>query len=198
MSAYRSPGHPQGGFALVTSIVLLMIVTLLALGMFRGFATQEHIAGNLREKERAFHAAVSAEQYAEWWLLQSGNTAAGGVTCAGTSIMNANASQGQVCNLTPSLSGYTVAQPSTWGWYTTYTPPGMSIGAINTSNSNGDTMSSYVSAPAFWIADVGPSGDGAGEAYQIDAYSYGATTNTVAVVESVYELQQGMINRGGL
>jgi Tfp pilus assembly protein PilX len=112
--------------------------------------------------------------------------------------MNANASQGQVCNLTPTLSGYTVAQPSTWGWYTTYTPPGMSIGAVNTTNSNGDTMSSYVSAPAFWIADVGPSGDGAGEAYQIDAYSYGATTNTVAVVESVYELQQGMINRGGL
>jgi type IV pilus assembly protein PilX len=198
MSSHRRPGHRERGFALVTSIILLMIVTLLALGMFRGFATQEHIAGNLREKERAFHAAVSAEQYAEWWLLQSGNTAGGGVTCAGTSIMNANASQGQVCNLTPTLSGYTVAQPSTWGWYTTYTPPGMSIGAVNTTNSNGDTMSSYVSAPAFWIADVGPSGDGAGEAYQIDAYSYGATTNTVAVVESVYELQQGMINRGGL
>jgi type IV pilus assembly protein PilX len=198
MSSCRTPGHPQRGFALVTSIILLMIVTILALGMFRGFATQEHIAGNLREKERAFHAAVSAEQYAEWWLLQSGNTAGGGVTCAGTSIMNANASQGQVCNLTPALSGYTVAQPSTWGWYTNYTPPGMSIGAVNATNSNGDTMSSYVSAPAFWIADVGPSGDGAGEAYQIDAYSYGATTNTVAVVESVYELQQGMINRGGL
>lgn len=187
----------QGGFALITSIILLMIITILALGMFRGFATQEHIAGNLREKERAFHAAVSAEQFAEWWLLQPGNVSAGSVSCAGTGVMTAP-NQGQVCNLTPALAGYTTADPSTWGFVTNYTPTGMSIGAVNGSNSNGDTMSSYVKAPGFWITDLGLAGDGAGEAYQIDAYSYGATTNTVAVVESVYELTQGMVNRGGL
>lgn len=188
-------GHPQAqaqrGFALVTSIILLMIITLLALGMFRGFATQEHIAGNLREKERAFHAAVSAEQYAEWWLLTNGNSA-GSITCAAGTILSANASQGQICNQTPSQAGYTVATPSTWGGYTTYIPTGMVLIGGGTPTT-GDQP--YAQAPAFYIADVGLSGDGAGEAYQIDAYSYGATTSTVAVVESVYELQQGLINR---
>jgi type IV pilus assembly protein PilX len=190
----RAPGR-QHGFALVTSIVLLMIITILALGMFRGFATQEHVAGNLREKERAFHAAVSVEQYAEWWLLQPGSVSSGAVSCvAGT--MSANANQGQICNLTPSQAGYTVATPSTWGFYITYVPSGMSLSG-GASATNGDTTS-YAAAPAFYIADVGASGDGQGEAYQIDAYSYGSTTNTVAVVESVFEIQQGMINRGVL
>ena len=69
--------------ALVTSILLLLIITILALSMFRSFGTQERIAGNLREKERALHAADSAQQYAEWWLLQSNNTAAGAIACTG-------------------------------------------------------------------------------------------------------------------
>ena len=77
MKTQHLAAAPQRGFALMTSILLLFIITILALSMFRGFATQEHIAGNLREKERALHAATSAEQYAEWWLLQgtNGNTA---------------------------------------------------------------------------------------------------------------------------
>ena len=68
--------------ALVTSLLLLVIITILALSMFRSFGTQEKIAGNLREKERALHAAASAQQYAEWWLLQGSNTATGAVPCA--------------------------------------------------------------------------------------------------------------------
>jgi type IV pilus assembly protein PilX len=196
MRTVSSPKRAQGGFALITSIVLLMIITILALGMFRGFATQEHIAGNLREKERAFHAAVSAEQYAEWWLLEPGNITQGTQACSGTMIAPG---QGQICNLAPALTpGVTVADPSSWTFRVTYTPAGMTVGSgANSGNTNGDTQSSYVRAPGFWITDLGISGDGAGEAYQIDAYSYGATTNTVAVVESVYEVQQGMNNRGG-
>ena len=40
--------------------------------------------------------------------------------------------------------------------------------------------------------------DAAGEVYQITAFSSGSTTGTVAVVESTYEVQQGVVNRGGL
>jgi len=60
---------------------------------------------------------------------------------------------------------------------------------------NNDTT--YVSAPVYYIADLGAAGDGQGEAYQIDAYAYGGSTSTVAVVESVYEVAQGVINRTG-
>jgi len=71
----------QRGVALVTSLLLLVIITILALSMFRSFGTQEKIAGNLREKERALHAANSAVQYAEWWLTRTNNTAAGAIAC---------------------------------------------------------------------------------------------------------------------
>ena len=81
MSGQRIAAN-QRGVALVTSLLLLLIITILALSMFRSFGTQERIAGNLREKERALHAADSAQQYAEWWLLQGNNTAAGAVACA--------------------------------------------------------------------------------------------------------------------
>jgi Tfp pilus assembly protein PilX len=50
----------------------------------------------------------------------------------------------------------------------------------------------------FYIVDLGLAADAAGEVYQIDAFSSGATAGTVAVVESTYEVQQGVVNRGGL
>jgi type IV pilus assembly protein PilX len=183
--------------ALISSLLLLMIITILALSMFRGFGTQEKIAGNLREKDRAFHAATSAQQYAEWWLAQNNNAAIGAVACA--ALFNANLGQGQICNQTlPTAMGLPanakivqVALPWTLG--VTYTPPNMSVmgAGVNAPNQ-------YFQTPAFYIADVGVAADGAGEAYQIDAYGYGGAATTVAIVESTYEVQQGVVNRGGL
>jgi type IV pilus assembly protein PilX len=53
----------------------------------------------------------------------------------------------------------------------------------------------YAATPGFYIADVGPAADGQGEAYQVDAYGYGGAAGTVAVVESTYEVQQGVVCR---
>jgi len=61
---------------------------------------------------------------------------------------------------------------------------------------NGDPP--YFGAPAFYVTDLGLAGDGAGEAYQIDAYGYGSTAGTVAVVESTYEVSQGVREPRGL
>src|ERR1700688_3832095 len=72
----------QTGMVLVTSLLLLIVVTLLAVGMFRSFGLDERIAGNVREKQRALHAAETAEQYAEYWLA-NGNSSAGGNCAAG-------------------------------------------------------------------------------------------------------------------
>ncbi|HEY4749029.1 MAG TPA: PilX N-terminal domain-containing pilus assembly protein [Steroidobacteraceae bacterium] len=185
MKTQHLAAAPQRGFALMTSILLLFIITILALSMFRGFATQEHIAGNLREKERALHAAVSAEQYAEWWLLQGTNGSVGtAVDCAAGTIVNGNVGGGgPVCTLALTSYGYTVNNPSTWGIYTYYTPPGLSVSSA---------LNGYFALPAYYILDVGKAGDGLGEAYQIDAYGYGGSAATVAVVESTYEVQQGV------
>ena len=69
--------HPQStagqrGLVLVTSLLLLVVVTILAIGMFRSFGLDEKIAGNVREKQRALHAAEGAQAYAEWWVSQAG------------------------------------------------------------------------------------------------------------------------------
>ena len=190
MSACRHPLSSQRGMALISSLLLLIIITLLALSMFRSFGTQEKIAGNLREKERALHAAESAQFYGEWWLLQGNNAAAGAIACpAGT--LSANVGQGEICNLSPTLAGWAVTAVP-WATSTTLLPTGMSV-TPGANGANGDPP--YAAMPGFYIADLGPAADGQGEAYQIDAYGYGGATSTVAVVESTYEVQQGVVCR---
>jgi type IV pilus assembly protein PilX len=197
----RTPPHfRERGIALITSLLLLIIITILGLSMFRGLGSQEKIAGNLREKDRALHAAESAQQYAEWWLLQGSNAATGAVTCVPG--QNANLHQGQICNQTL-IAAAGLAPPHTagdvllpWNLAVTYTPPGMTTLAAQQSGSSGDPP--YFASPGFYVADLGPAADGAGEAYQIDAYGYGGASTTVAVVESTYEVSQGIVNRGGL
>jgi len=207
-------GGAQRGVALISAMLLLIIITILALSMFRSFPIQEKIAGNVREKERAFHAANSALQYAEWWLIN--NVATGDIVC-GTqaNLLNGNLNEGQICSnplytVAPLPAGL-VGAPGSVPWTAggtligvQYTPNGMTTqytdplatalvgGGAITAN---DTA--YYTAPVFYIADLGAAGDSQGEAYQIDAYAYGGSTNTVAVVESVYEVAQGVVNRTG-
>jgi type IV pilus assembly protein PilX len=193
MSVHTSPGAAaQRGVALISSLLLLIIITILALSMFRSFGTQEKIAGNLREKDRALHAAVSAQQYGEWWLIQGNNAGIGAVACA-AGTLSANLGQGQICNQTPLQAGFAVTTVP-WVTQVQYVPPTMGVPGV--AGTNGDPP--YFAAPAYYISDRGVAGDGAGEAYQIDAYGYGSTAGTVAVVESTYEVAQGVVNRGGL
>jgi type IV pilus assembly protein PilX len=192
-----APIRRQQGVALVTSLLLLVIITILAISMFRSFGTQEKIAGNVREKERALHAADSAQQYAEWWLLTANNTATGAISCLQSAI--ASSTTGQICNQTIlaqfGLPNLTPSPP--WPYQVTYTPPGMLL-VGGPAPPAGNTNPPYFASPAFWITDLGVAADAAGEAYQIDAYGYGSAQSTLAVVESVYEVQQGVVNRGGL
>ena len=79
----------QRGMVLVSSLLLLVVVTILAIGMFRTFGLDEKIAGNTRDKQRALQAAVSAQQYAEWWLSTGAdvsNTNCTGMVTAPTAV----------------------------------------------------------------------------------------------------------------
>jgi type IV pilus assembly protein PilX len=195
----RSLTVGQQGMALVSSMLLLMIITILAVSMFRSFGMQEKIAGNVREKERALHAAESAEQYGEWWLTSGNNLLTGAVAC-GAPQLSANAGEGQICSNTLLSLGINVTQvPWTIAGVgggpvgVSLLPTGMTIGAGGSSNNP-----LYYAAPVFYIADVGVAADGQGEAYRIDAVGYGGSANAVAVVESTYEVAKGVSNLGGL
>ena len=85
------PRPRQRGIALITAILLLLVMTIMAISMMRNYGVEEKIAGNTREKERALNAAVSAQQYAEYWL--SANTAPVASGCVG--VVSSNI--GQVC-----------------------------------------------------------------------------------------------------
>ncbi|HTV78589.1 MAG TPA: PilX N-terminal domain-containing pilus assembly protein [Steroidobacteraceae bacterium] len=198
MSIRVSRGR-QHGIVLISSLLLLLVITILALAMFRSMGLAEKIAGNVREKQRALHAATVAEQYAEW-LIASNNISMTAVTCSATGNANnttyntvsvcSNALNNHTDPTTPypatlpwtdgngNALGYTYTLPSTWA---------MSLTAVNGSYEN-----SYYKAPAFYIQYVGPAADAGGSVYRVDAVGYGGSPLSVAVVESMYEIGSGV------
>jgi type IV pilus assembly protein PilX len=190
MSVHNHPGRHARGMALISSLLLLLVVTILALSMFRSFGIQEKIAGNVKEKQRALHAAESAQQYAEWWL--SNNPTVAPTVCA--SLLNANINQGQICSnrLKEDVGLSVAAVPWQSGGAdigVTYNP-GMNV----TTTAGLDT---FYAVPRFYIADLGLSADGSGEVYRVDAAGYGGNADTVAVVESTMAVKSSVTNRGG-
>ena len=187
----------QRGVVMVASLLLLLVVTIMALSMFRSFGMQEKIAGNMREKQRALQAAETAQEFAEQWLITNGNSTTAPVACS--SLLNANIGQGQICsNKLPTV----VANVASVPWQIAnanvgvlYVPPGMNVGTASVSNVN----ATYSSAPSFYISDAGASADAnvPGEIFKIDAVGYGANGNTAAVVESTFAVYASSSNRGG-
>ena len=166
----------QKGMALITGMLLLVVVTILAMSMFRGYGTQQKIAGNVREKNRAVSAAVSAQQYAEYWL--SSGTPPPAVDCSGMTPSPIP----QVCLNSPD---FTVVP-----WTLSAQPVGVTFSTFNKAAKVDQMPSqkSYFSAPMFYVTDLGLSAAGPGEVYQIDATGWGGTPDTVAVVESTFLL----------
>jgi type IV pilus assembly protein PilX len=185
--------HVQRGMALITAMLLLIVVTIMALSMFRSYGVEERLAGNTRDKQRAINAAVSAQQYAESWLA-SGAAPASGVCPVG---FVPSLTSGEVCTPPPTPIDFTVLPWTTGVTYTQFTSNAVN-GVSNVISATGtkDTLSaggvltqsaSYVQAPVFYITDLGPNaGTPAGEVYQVDALGFGGQSNTVAVVESTF------------
>ena len=201
MMPYATPARfAQRGVVLISSLLLLIVVTIIALSLFRSFGVQEKIAGNMREKQRALQAAESAEVFAEIWLS---NNAGVSVTCA--AMLNGNIGQGQICANTLTAQSIDVTSPP-------YLITGVPVGVTFLPTINGVAMPistttsvsaanaanpTYFASPGFYISDMGTSADPTipGEVYQIDAYGYGGSISTVAVVESTFAVYTSSSNR---
>jgi type IV pilus assembly protein PilX len=189
----------QGGIVLVASLLLLLVITILALAMFRSMGLGEKIAGNVREKQRALHSAMVAEQYAEL-LIGSGNLGSNLVTCGPSSLgagpaSDANYAQVVMCNngINPAAAAPHNPNPATLPWTDgsgnplgmTYTlPPAV---PMYLAANNGTLSNTYSQAPAFYIQYMGTAPDG-NIVFKIDAVGYGGSALSVAVVESTYEI----------
>jgi len=175
----RPPFAAQRGVALITGLLLLLVMTLIAVAMFHGFGDQEQIAGNTREKQRALNSAVSAEQYAEWWLIN------GSVTPSATCNTLVTADVGQVCS--NALTNYATVPWTISGAQVgvSYTPFAQSQTITGPEGSNGTaSQGTYYGYPVFYITDLGSTNSG--HLYQVDAYGYGGSANALAEVESTY------------
>jgi type IV pilus assembly protein PilX len=193
----------QSGIVLISCLLLLLVVTLIALSMFRSVGIQEKIAGNMREKQRALQAAISAQQYAEYWL-SIGNASAADSTCGG--LQNANLNQVLICSNQLPLFVDTGVTTIPWtiggvpvGTYVlpANLPVAMSM-QISTNPASGTVANpTYYGKPTFYISDMGTSADPnvPGEIYQVDAFAYGGTSNTAAEVESTYAVYTSSSNR---
>jgi type IV pilus assembly protein PilX len=188
MSAPRSR---QAGMVLVTALLMLIVVTILAVAMFRSFGLDEKIAGNLREKQRALNAAETAEQYAEYWLSAgNGSATSAPITCSSVVVVPASAPQ--ICTnplVTPAVLPWQEAGNNVGVQYTPQVPTVMNV---TTTIGAG----SYYATPAFYITYIGASPGGLGKIYQIDAQGFGGSPDTIAVVESTYIVQTGVKDLG--
>jgi type IV pilus assembly protein PilX len=202
----------QAGIVLVSSLLLLLVVTIMALSIFRSFGIQERIAGNTRDKQRALQVAASVQQYAELWIANSSGApvaVATGIASSADSVCAASATMPtapQICinNLTSLGVAVTAAPWLSGGQFVgiQYTPAGMSVSGGATGAVSNDV---YFSQPAFYITDLGqPAGSlvaGAGskgEVYKIDAYASGVSATTIAVVESTVVVSCTVCNLGAI
>jgi type IV pilus assembly protein PilX len=165
----------QLGMVLVTALLLLVVVTLLAVGMFRSFGLDEKIAGNVREKQRALSAAETAEQFAEYWLSGHSST---GIACAARVYSDAP----QICTSATMLQNPATTLPWTARVDYNYAP----TAALTMNVTHTAVPGSYYSAPAFSIAYLGATSTST--LYQIDAVGYGGGPDTAAVVEATYAI----------
>ena len=181
----KPPSPRARGFVLVMGLMFLLMCLLLGLAMFRSFGLQERIAGNTRDKQRAFEAAQSALQYAEWWL-QSGIAAMPGA-CAGV-VDGSSVAAMRVC-------ANAVATPTQLPWpeRTEYQPPAMVVqggGGVT----GGDIR--YRGKPGLQVHYLGLTPEGDGQLYQVSAFAYGGNPDTAAVVQSTYKLTSGVHDLG--
>ncbi len=195
----RIPRHPRRdlGMVLITSLLLLLVVTLLALAMFRGVGLENRIAGNVLDKQRALQAATSTDVYAEQWLVNN-EPSTTAVTCSASTFSGAAP---PIClNTLTSVTGET-ALDVPWSVGYSYNPSTTVTGAttlfpIGTTN----LPANYYGAPTFYISYLGTDATYnylKAQDYQIDAWSYGGSNSTVAVVESIYQIRPLAAGGGG-
>lgn len=185
----------QSGVVLMTTVLALIIVTLLALAMYRGFGVQQKIAGNTREKERAFQSAQNALEFGEGALVKMNqvNAVLGG-GCSGANTV-VTLDDVRVC----SAPLATPADPDSWTAGSAYNPPAMKVqppgggttgGTITDGDNNPDIV--YVKPPQLYVQFLGGNSDSSAVLYAVTAGGSGGDAATRAVVKSVYSVSANL------
>lgn len=182
-----STSHRQRGTALVTSLLLLLILTVVGITAMQVTRMQERMAGNTRDLNLAFQGAEAALRNGEDMIAAEAFApapSAGVCTATPCKFWDANASA--------------VANPETRNdaWWTGTTPIQYEASGNHTATPTTD-MAGLAHDPAFvveYLTEVSDplsvgSGDGPPSSrffYQVTAASPGATANAMTVLQSTY------------
>lgn len=181
----------QKGFVLYTALIMLVIMSLLAIYMYKGFIQDQKISGNLREKERAIDAATTALDNVEYWLAQPGNTYTGnfitGVSC---SSANQSGSAYVVCS-------NALANPTTLPWSSsnTFSHSYISVNASGGQNKYAAGTNVYIQY--LGSVDSGPSSPADTATYLVTATAQGGNATAATVIQSVYQVQATSVDVSG-
>jgi len=189
---YRSIDRGAGrGYVLIAGLLFLLVLSLLAVSMLRSFGIQEKIAGNTREKQRAFEAAQSALRFGEWWLGQGNGSS--GATCSGIVSVSANdLSDMKVCTNAlpdPTRLPWTPARAD-------YVPPSMKVAARGSPGGMTGSDINYAAAPSLYINYLGLAQDGVSTLYAVTGAAYGGSASAAVVVQSTFQVGAGTRDLG--
>ena len=197
MPSRRTPrAASQRGFILVTGLLFLVVITLVAVAMFRGTGLMDRVSANARDKQRSFEAAQSALQYAEWWL----STTKPGTTSSACSSLASGDTVSNIHVCSNAIQSDFLSTAWTGGF--TYTPPNLTS-LSGTGNAGGQVSSStdsdvkYFNLPGFYVTWLSYSSTKGGNVYQVTAYGYGGNTTTMTVLRSTYLVPTTTTSGGG-
>jgi type IV pilus assembly protein PilX len=176
----------ESGVALIIGLVILAVLSLIGVAAFSITTQEERMAGNSRDRMRAFEAAEASLRDCEAWVA-SGNALFDG-SQQGMYLVSPNAST------TPSITESAAAKSESWWWNLN--------GATNVRQllDRGNPFNSNSKAPScvaeqFWIAKPGatPTGTAIKDSDKafiahITAHGYGLNPNTVVRLESYYAM----------
>lgn len=179
-SAPKTRIQKEGGFVLIASLLMLIVMTLLAVSMYHSFNEQENIASNTKEKGRAFQIAQSTLQYAEYVLEHDGPGLPAASNCPSTTALDSITICSNAVNIVTPTSASNPMKLGNGMSYTSMAP------AITISTTGGNQT--YYAPPQFYLEYLGAAPNAGGQIYQVTALGYGSTPNAVAVVQSTYRL----------
>lgn len=194
MAAATQTKHQQGA-ALVISMIMLAVVTLLGVHAMRGLGLGESAAGGTLDKQRAFQAAEGTLRYAEWWLARRAlGLARRDPPGDCDDVVDGNDLQRmRVC--TQPIDAASLP----WRGHTTYTPRQMVVaaggGAAANAAVSGDV--NYAATPQLHIADMGL-GPYRARIFQVSAAGFGGHASTVSVVQGTFSVRFHSVDLGAL
>ncbi len=170
------------GFALISALLLLLVITLLGVSLFLGVGLEQRATGNSLDKGRALQLAQSAVSVTQQWLrnMYTNDKTPIPTDCKDTTP---NPTQFHVCASLPT----TPDDPSTWSGVTQLSFSQVSVTTAGGSNG-------YWAKPGVRVTFLGNASMGPGRLYLIDAYAYGGNQNTLAAVQSVYYVGGSTLN----